>query len=47
MQRIVRLVTLILIDGILVNLSYMLAFLLRFDFVTESTAFSTLISGLY
>ncbi|MBE6021246.1 MAG: polysaccharide biosynthesis protein [Clostridiales bacterium] len=41
MQRIVRLVTLILIDGILVNLSYMLAFLLRFDFVTESTAFST------
>ena len=41
MQRIVRLVTLILIDGILVNLSYILAFLLRFDFVTESTAFST------
>ena len=41
MQRIIRLASLILIDGILVNLSYMLAFLLRFDFATESTAFST------
>ncbi|MBR6700134.1 MAG: polysaccharide biosynthesis protein [Firmicutes bacterium] len=41
MQRVIRLITLILVDGILVNLSYMLAFLLRFDFVTESTAFST------
>lgn len=41
MQRTFRLTGLILVDGLLINLSYMLAFLLRFDFVTESTAFST------
>ncbi len=41
MQRLVRLVGLIIIDALLINISYMLSFLLRFDFVIESTAFTT------
>ncbi len=41
MQKGIRLVGLIAADVILINLSYLIAMLLRYDFAPESTAFST------
>lgn len=47
MQKATRLAILIFVDVVLINASYLLSILIRFDFAPESTAFTTCLGGFF